>query len=170
MTGTTTLPAHDTPGTAPGHDEHPPGCAGCPDRRQVLRAAGGLSVAAAGVAVLAACGGGSPSGSSGEATALPSSTEPLAQLADVPVGGSLLVEAGSLKVLLVQATEGTVTGLSAVCTHQGCTVLPSNDALHCPCHNSLFQLDGVPVSGPAKEALAPVAVHVRDGAVFAGEA
>jgi cytochrome b6-f complex iron-sulfur subunit len=43
---------------------------------------------------------------------------------------------------------------SAVCTHLGCTVNLAGSGFHCPCHGSVFNQDGVPVSGPAPSPLA----------------
>jgi len=147
-------------------------CGGCLDRRTLLSRAGGVGLAAAGVAVLAACGGSSdPGGAAATTPAGGGSDGPLAQLADIPVGGALSADDGAgNKILLVQATEGTVTAVSAVCTHQGCEVQPDDAELRCPCHNSVFGLDGAPVSGPADEPLPAFEVHVRDGAVYAGAA
>lgn len=180
MTSTST----SGPSTPIGADTHHAGssadehhaCAPCLDRRQLLTRAGGVGLAAAGVAVLAACGSGTGSGggaaatTGGTDTASGGSAGPLAQVADVPVGGALLVDSGGQKVLLVQADAGTITALSAICTHQGCTVQPAEGDLHCPCHNSNFALDGARISGPADEPLPSVDVHVKDGAVYLGTA
>jgi cytochrome b6-f complex iron-sulfur subunit len=40
--------------------------------------------------------------------------------------------------------EGTLRGLSGVCTHQGCLLHPndSSDRLDCPCHRAAFSLEG----------------------------
>ena len=129
MTSTST----SGPSTPIGADTHHAGssadehhaCAPCLDRRQLLTRAGGVGLAAAGVAVLAACGSGTGSGGGAAATTGGTDTAsgraagPLAQVADVPVGGALLVDSGGQKVLLVQADAGTITALSAICTHQG---------------------------------------------------
>jgi len=180
MTGTTsTVPTRTAPPTAASPqasshaapDEHAAYCSGCLDRRQLLQRAGGVGLAAAGVALLAACGSGSTGSKDGSGAAATGGADgSLAQVADVPVGGSLLVESGGEKILLVQATSGTITAFSAVCPHQGCTVIPADSELQCPCHNSMFGLDGARLSGPAKDPLPAVEVHVMDGAVFAGTA
>ncbi|GEL96056.1 QcrA and Rieske domain-containing protein [Cellulomonas composti] len=142
-------------------------CACGIDRRQLLTRAGGVGLGVAAVAVLAACGAGSDEPPAATAGADGS----LAKLADIPVGGALLVtDTTGAKILLVQETAGTVTGLTSVCTHQGCTVAPGNGELDCPCHGSRFDLSGNPISGPAKEPLAAVAVHVDGDAVFSGQA
>ncbi|TGY76006.1 Rieske (2Fe-2S) protein, partial [Cellulomonas shaoxiangyii] len=129
---------------------------------------------AAAVGVLAACGGGTgadgPGTAAGGATAGPDGA--LASVDDVPVGGALLVTGpDGTPLLLTQPAAGTVVGLSAVCTHQGCTVVPGDEELECPCHRSVFTLEGEPVSGPATEPLPPFPVTVRDdGSIVAAGA
>lgn len=41
--------------------------------------------------------------------------------------------------------------LSPICTHLGCHVdwIPSANEFHCPCHGSVYTIDGLNVSGPA---------------------
>jgi menaquinol-cytochrome c reductase iron-sulfur subunit len=41
--------------------------------------------------------------------------------------------------------------LSPICTHLGCHVdwVPSANQFHCPCHGSVYTIDGLNVSGPA---------------------
>ncbi|GEA85753.1 QcrA and Rieske domain-containing protein [Cellulomonas gelida] len=180
MTSTTTTGPVSTAAvddvTQGHHDDT--ACAGCLDRRQLLTRAGGAGIAVAAAAVLAACGSSSSPGGGGTddtakdpaATPGADGATPLAQVADVPVGGALLVENGGEKVLLVQATAGTITAVSAICTHQGCTVQPAKDELDCPCHGSKFTLEGANISGPADKPLPAVDVHVKDGAVFSGTA
>lgn len=151
-------------------ETHEP-CAGCLSRRDVLVRGGMATMGVAAAGVLAACGGGSGSGGGDGKVATPDASGALAQVADIPVGGALSATAtdGS-PIILVQATEGTVTGLSAVCTHQGCTVAVDGDELACPCHGSVFTLEGANVSGPAPTPLPAFAVHVSEGAVLEGSA
>ena len=124
-----------------------------------------MGVAAAGV--LAACGGSdTPSGGAPAA-----SGGALAQLSDIPVGGAISAkDADGKPIILVQPEAGTVVALSAVCTHQQCTVAPDGDELMCPCHGSVYDLTGANVSGPAPAPLPEVDVHVSNGAVLAGKA
>jgi cytochrome b6-f complex iron-sulfur subunit len=160
----------------PAPPSHPSGthdCAGCLDRRQVLVRAGVAAVGVAAAGVLAACSGstaGDGGGSDKEADT-PAADGSLAQLADIPVGGALSAEdADGKPILLTQPEAGTVVGLSAICTHQGCTVAPDDDHLACPCHGSTYDLEGKNTGGPAPSPLPPFDVHVVNGAVVAGKA
>jgi len=90
---------------------------------------------------------------------------PLAEVADLPDGGGLVL--GDQHVVLVRDGE-EVHGLSATCTHQGCTVGDVTDGrILCPCHGSVFDAaTGDVVTGPATSPLPAVPVEVRDGAVY----
>ncbi|EYR63702.1 ferredoxin [Actinotalea ferrariae CF5-4] len=146
-----------------------------PTRRHVLAGAAG---AAAGACLLAACGASgaeSPSGASpeggedaGDGAGEGGGGGALTALADVPVGGAVLVTSASgLRVLVAQPAEGEVVAYSAVCTHQGCTVAPDGAELVCPCHGSVFDLaTGDALQGPATGALAPFGVRVEGGDVL----
>jgi cytochrome b6-f complex iron-sulfur subunit len=48
-----------------------------------------------------------------------------------------------------------IYGLTAVCTHLGCTPnwFPSEHLFKCPCHGSVYQTEGEPIAGPAPEPL-----------------
>ncbi|WP_136517511.1 MULTISPECIES: Rieske (2Fe-2S) protein [Cellulomonas] len=167
-TPTSPVVPHDA---RPAGAAHGPGCTDCPSRRDVLTRVGAAALGTAAVGVLAACSGSGGGGGGGGGAATPGPDGVLASVDDVPVGGALSATGpDGNPVLLTQPTEGTIVGLSAVCTHQGCTVVPADDALSCPCHGSLFTLDGEPVSGPATEPLPTFAVTVGDdgGIVAAG--
>lgn len=137
-------------------------------RRAVLR--GGAVVAAGGVVGYAV--GASASSEDGAATAAANgygSDEEtgtrLAAVADVPAGSALIL--AEAKVVLVRGDDDSMSGLSATCTHQGCTVASVEDGvIVCPCHLSRFDLSGAVVSGPAGRPLPAVAVEVRGPDVF----
>jgi Rieske Fe-S protein len=151
-----------------------------PSRRHLLC---GLAVALlAPGALAAACGGDSGGTSTGSGTTTGGAGGPtsagvtttgesgggtaLAQLADVPVGGGILVNGGpSGTVLLVQPTAGTVMGYDPRCTHQGTIVNPpQGGVMTCPNHGSQFNAaDGSVKKGPAASPLATVDVRI-DGA------
>jgi Rieske Fe-S protein len=139
------------------------------DRRSVLR--GAAAVAVGGVAGFAVARssdaakelatGAAANAYGAGAPAAPD--DPVARLTDVPSGGGLVVD----DVVLTRDGD-TVHGFSATCTHQGCTVSDVTDGeIRCPCHGSAFDATtGEVVAGPATRPLPPVAVEVRDGAVF----
>ncbi|SDM71346.1 Rieske (2Fe-2S) protein [Allokutzneria albata] len=137
-------------------------------RRNVL-AATGLALPC----VLAACGGQptqQPQPSSSSAPQQQPTTGPLAALADVPVGGGKLVDAGGRKVLLVRTSETEVKGYDPTCPHAGATVQPpTGSTIKCPLHGSTFDTaSGSVTGGPAKSGLKTVAVKVeKDQVVLA---
>ena len=49
--------------------------------------------------------------------------------------------------------SGNFTALSLVCTHLGCTVAVQPDGFSCPCHGSLYNMNGSVTKGPATSAL-----------------
>ena len=165
------------------HDGLSSACPGY-SRRTVLRSAGAVTLGAA-ATLLAACapsasgsssagGGSAGAGSAGAVStsggsAAAGGAGALAKLADVPVGGALGVQGADGKpIILSQPVAGTIVGLSAVCTHAGCTVAPAGSVLVCPCHSSVFKAaDGSKVSGPAPKPLPAVAVRVEGGSIFA---
>ena len=102
-------------------------------------------------------GGTGPAGGGGDS--------PLAEVADLPDGGGLVL--GDQHVVLVREGD-QVHGLSATCTHQGCTVSGVADGrITCPCHGSVFDAaTGAVVTGPASTPLPAVPVEVRAGAVY----
>ena len=141
-------------------------------RRDLLLRGGAVGLGVAAVGVLAACGASSSGGSGGSRGAGGSgggAAGGLAKVSDIPVGGALATKVDGKPVLLVQQTAGTVTALSAICTHQGCTVMAAKSDLECPCHGSVFALDGSVKQGPAPSPLPPVDVHVVNGTVVAGK-
>jgi Rieske Fe-S protein len=90
----------------------------------------------------------------------------LARLDQVKPGGGLIL--ASAKVVLTRGADDTVSGFSAVCTHQGCTVSSvTAKAIVCPCHDSEFDpRTGAVIAGPAPSPLPKVSVVVRDGNVY----
>jgi len=156
-------------------------------RRGMLRGVGAATLGVASLAALAACSSDSGTGTTSTAAGTTAGTTAgatagatadsgagtaasLAKLSDIPVGGAISAKGADGKpIILSQPTAGTVVGMSAICTHQGCTVAPDGAELKCPCHGSVYKAaDGSNVSGPAPKPLPSVAVKVVDGQVVAG--
>jgi len=140
-------------------------------RRSALRGLAVVGAAAvAGFAAARASGLADPKGATAAANAYGPSAggpnQPLASLDDVPVGGGVVLDGP--RVVLTRDAGGTVRGLSATCTHQGCTVSSVNGGvIDCPCHGSTFNAEtGAPITGPATRPLPAIPVTVRDNSIF----
>jgi len=134
--------------------------------RRTLLVAGGAGTALA----LAAC---APSDSdsdsdSGTSSGTAAPTE-VAALGDIPVGGAIAVMLDGSQIIVSQPTAGEVVAFSAICTHQGCIVVPEKTGLNCPCQQSLFDTaTGAVLKGPATKPLPPVQVTLDGNKVLAG--
>ncbi len=106
--------------------------------------------------------GTSTSGASSPAPDAPASAGPgivLAKTSDIPVEGGTVFP--DQKVVVVQPAKGKFEAFSAVCTHQGCTIDDvSSGMINCPCHGSMFWLDGTVMGGPATKPLPEVEIKV----------
>ena len=70
------------------------------------------------------------------------------------INGSVTLSAPSDLIVVVRTGATTFVALSAICTHESCTLLYSTDTtLKCRCHGSAFMLDGAVINGPATVAL-----------------
>jgi Rieske Fe-S protein len=70
------------------------------------------------------------------------------------VGSAAQVQYGGGTLLVARTAQDTFTALTAVCTHQSCTITGySNQIYTCPCHGSQFNTEGLVTRGPAASAL-----------------
>jgi nitrite reductase/ring-hydroxylating ferredoxin subunit len=118
---------------------------------------------------LAACGAGAPRRTGGTGTAKPG--DRLAGLADVPVGGGVLVDVpGDAQLLLVRPEEGVVRAFDPTCPHVGTLVgPPSGGVITCPTHRSTFDpATGEVRRGPATSGLTEVPVTTSGQDVLLG--
>ena len=113
-------------------------------------------------AMIEACGGSmtSPSSvpqlptisasvASGAITIAVDATSPLAT-----VGKAALVQTSSGNFLVARTAQDSFTALTAVCTHEACTVSGFDNQIYiCPCHGSQYSTNGAVVKGPAPAAL-----------------
>ena len=130
-------------------------CSGC-SRRAVLQ---GLGLAAVGAVLLDAC---AQQGSSvPTATVSTCGTGHCIDLTDAAnaalatAGGALLFDTSSDTVMVIRVSATEVAALSAICTHEGCSMdyAASRQQLDCPCHGSQFSLDGMVTRAPATRPL-----------------
>jgi len=139
-------------------------------RRTLLTGTGIAVVAAAAGATWYATVGPSPRASAPGSYQQPGSAADtptaLAQIAQIPEGGGVVLDAQS--VVLTRETGDEVHGFSAICTHQGCLVSAvANGKITCPCHGSAFDANtGAVLGGPAPSPLAAVPVKVVNGTVY----
>ena len=87
-------------------------------------------------------------------------------LAALPAEGRARHFLGSVPVEIF-FEEGQPRARSLLCTHQGCEVswLPDVQRYRCPCHEAFFDAAGVPIEGPANEALRELPLTIEDGHV-----
>jgi Rieske Fe-S protein len=82
------------------------------------------------------------------------------------VGGSLVVNAPSDRILVIRTSTSAVAALSDICTHLGCGVRyePARGILQCPCHGSEYSLTGQVLQGPAIRPLTRYATQLDTAA------
>ena len=139
--------------------------AGGPVTASAPNEAAGTAGGAAGGAASGTAGGSAGGSADGTAGAAGAGANAVAAVADVPVGGGIVLAAQDLVV--TQPVAGTFKGFSATCTHQGCKVAEvKGGTINCPCHGSRFAVaDGTPAAGPATKPLPEKAVTVQGSSV-----
>ena len=117
-------------------------------------------------------GCGSNSGQSGATQAIAQGSgfviKDATQVESLDNGNALPFEfPGGVAGLLFRTNSGELGAVNAVCTHAGCTVKWSAEnpaqAFGCPCHGSVFTIDGKVEKGPATKPLAHYTVKLQRG-------
>jgi nitrite reductase/ring-hydroxylating ferredoxin subunit len=140
-------------------DDGQPGPSGT--RRQVVIGTGlAAASAAAGIVVgrnLLGRGEAPPSSAQGVLEPNAGAWRPVGAGADVPDGGALAFDLGSVRGFVHRAA-GTLEAVSGVCTHQGCKLWldAPEQRLRCPCHSTSFSLEGANVTHQLPIAPAPL--------------
>ena len=130
-------------------------------REFCTRAAGAVSLLTLG-AIVPGCGSSSMSPSSSTGVAALATINASAAAAGsiaisidaasplAAVGSAALVQFGAASYLVARTAQNAFIALTAVCTHQGCTVSEyQNQVYQCPCHGSRYSTSGAVVNGPA---------------------
>ena len=122
---------------------------------------------------LSACGGSptSPSTSSSPLTAVNASVDgrTLSIVVDAAsplaaVGGAATTQSALGTFLVAHTAVDTFTALTAICTHEGCTVNGfGSQRFVCPCHGSEYTTAGVVARGPASNALRQYPTQFANG-------
>ena len=75
---------------------------------------------------------------------------------EVQHGQGAVVSVKGEQLAVMRSADGTLSALSAVCTHMGCIVdwNDIDESWDCPCNGSRFDRDGGVIAGPATEPLA----------------
>jgi arsenite oxidase small subunit len=71
--------------------------------------------------------------------------------------------------ILLKKTDGTVSAINILCTHVCCQCQydRANEQLYCPCHGSIFDLNGNVLQGPAPTNLPSIQLNIdSNGNVF----
>ncbi len=150
----------------PNHDTAHRAVDGRTDRRAFCVHACHVAALAPLAALMQGCDGGNPAGPSGNAPLLPvvttnASGGVIALIIDAssPLaspGGAALVRASGNEILVSRTGESSVTAVTAVCTHEACTITGFEGQRYvCPCHGSRYTTEGAVVNGPATRALRP---------------
>lgn len=146
-----------------------------PQTRRAFCAQACQAASLAAIGTLAtACGGSTTAPSSTSAPALASVAATVAgRVVSVAIAaGSALTSVGSAATvqtslgtfLLARTGQDTFTALTAVCTHEGCTVSGfASSQFVCPCHGSQYSTSGAVVVGPATRSLQSFATQFANG-------
>jgi nitrite reductase/ring-hydroxylating ferredoxin subunit len=108
-----------------------------------------------------ACGGG---GGGSASTPGPAPIPPGPKTTTDTKAGLLATTAGTIRdyrdlgAFWLIRDAGGIYAMTAICTHQGCTLGQGGPAFACPCHGSQFDLAGAVAQGPAATGLAHLAV------------
>ncbi len=84
------------------------------------------------------------------------------------VGGSVTAKLSDQQVILIRESEDVVRALDPTCTHKQCMVSfdKNQGRIVCGCHDSVFELDGAPLSGPATSPLRSFPARISEGRVL----
>jgi cytochrome b6-f complex iron-sulfur subunit len=121
------------------------------DRRSFLIGSGSACL------LIAASAGGLTACDDDEGGTLAEGVFPVGSVDDFEVGSVRRFSEGPFFVL---RDEAGFWAMTAICTHEQCTVNTGTDKLPCPCHGSVFDFNGNVVHGPASKPLSNLSVAI----------
>jgi len=91
-------------------------------------------------------------------------------MADLPPGAVTAAKYRGMPILLLNV-KGEPKVLSALCTHEACTVTWEADRkrIVCPCHGGQYDQEGKVLEGPPPAPLIQLPVRVEDGKIYVVE-
>ncbi len=92
----------------------------------------------------------------------------MATLDELPPGASKEFLYGAGRKGILVNVDGKIKTFSKICTHLGCEVewIPDKRIFFCPCHEGVFDENGVNVSGPPPRPLDEFEVKVEGNNIF----
>ncbi len=90
-----------------------------------------------------------------------------ARTEELPPNSGLLFRFGSRPGIVVRGSDGRLKAYSATCTHLDCTVQYRADleGIYCACHEGIYDINGVPISGPPPRPLEEFDVQEKRGEI-----
>jgi Rieske Fe-S protein len=78
-------------------------------------------------------------------------------------GDGILLTADELDypILFIRVAPDRFVALSTECMHLGCTVKKQPSVIRCPCHGSVYDLEGRVLNGPAEQPLKQYGVRIH---------
>lgn len=84
------------------------------------------------------------------------------------VKDAFMVQPATSDVWVIKRSDTDVTVFSTICPHLGCSYewQPAQKQFVCPCHSSIFSVDGKVVSGPSPRGLDTLPLKIENGKLF----
>lgn len=82
-----------------------------------------------------------------------------------------VVEEDELSVYVLTDNGRDYVAMSNICTHLACRVrwIAENQQFFCPCHNAIFDKEGIVVAGPPPRPLDRYSLKIENGQLFIGQ-
>lgn len=87
---------------------------------------------------------------------------------EFPVNSAQIVKFGRKPLILIKKDDGEFLAFAATCTHLDCIVQYRTDThqIWCACHNGIYDLRGLNVSGPPPRPLEEYVVNIVQDDIF----
>ncbi len=94
------------------------------------------------------------------------------KVSDIAANSGRIVPFAGKPVLIFRTAAGDLRAVSATCTHLNCTVQyrAERSDIWCACHNGVYDLNGINISGPPPRPLGKLDVNVRGDKIVVSRA